>query len=306
MPRAFFFEAVAVHPGQRLDQRGLAVVDMACGADDHCWNLSASPNWATKRASSCASRQRRSSAGVVALIADDGRGQGAKRRFQGQQPPCPVFAGGGRPAPAEGRRSMGTGTGRSGCCTADRLTIGGPGPPARPGRAFGRGAMSATGGSAGAAWAGVRTGDRGRGRGAAWLPARPGWSCHAQGALERVLLDLGNQVLAPDDEPGLRAAQQLVAEKVTMSAPAARACCGVGSAAAPGRQSRSACRCPGRDEGQARSVGDVGNGSALHHLGKAHDGVVAGVHLHQQARSWGRWPPVVLRACGWWCRFRPA
>ena len=54
--RLLFLQAIGVDAGQRFDQRGLAVVDMACGADDHA--APSSSSCATNAASS--SRVRRS------------------------------------------------------------------------------------------------------------------------------------------------------------------------------------------------------------------------------------------------------
>ena len=59
--RLFFRQAVGVDAGERLDQRGLAVVDVAGGGDDHAGDIGrrSAASWAAKPASS--SRQRRSS-----------------------------------------------------------------------------------------------------------------------------------------------------------------------------------------------------------------------------------------------------
>ena len=54
----FFLQAVGVHARQRSYQRGLAVVDVAGGTDDH---MRSSLHCVTNAASSASSRQRRSS-----------------------------------------------------------------------------------------------------------------------------------------------------------------------------------------------------------------------------------------------------
>ncbi len=59
-------QAVGVDPGQRLHQRGLAVIDMAGGGEDHAAGADRSASWARKAGSS--SRQRRSSTTAPASI----------------------------------------------------------------------------------------------------------------------------------------------------------------------------------------------------------------------------------------------
>ena len=107
----------------------------------------------------------------------------------------------------------------------------------------------------------------------------------AQRALQRVFLDLRDQLLLADDQPGLRATEQLVA--------------GEGDDVGAGRQRllrrRLGWQAEGGEIGQ-RATAEVDNerqpgivGDFCHFLlvdrsSKAGDHVVAGMHLHQQRR----------------------
>src|SRR5581483_3789357 len=57
--RLLFLQAVGIDAGQRLHQRGLAVVDMACRADDHGARF---PSWPTNSPSSSSMRRSNSRA----------------------------------------------------------------------------------------------------------------------------------------------------------------------------------------------------------------------------------------------------
>ena len=131
----------------------------------------------------------------------------------------------------------------------------------------------------------------------------------AQRALHRVAVDLRDQVLAADDEAGLRAAEQLVAgEGDEVGA--------VGDRLRDGRLVREAeareidqragaeivapaARCARARCAASSRAGDL--------RGEALDAVVGGVDLEDQPGALAdRRRRSPSGACGWWCRPRPA
>ena len=135
-------------------------------------------------------------------------------------------------------------------------------------------------------------GGRDRGRGAASPRARRAGSCRgAARASAGCLLSGAIRSRAADDDPGLRAAEQLVAGegdevgavRDRLARPSARA------AGRSGRD-RPACRRRGRSTSgtpcaRARCAREV---ARRHRGGEALDRVVRGMHLHHQRRSSGR------------------
>ncbi len=112
---------------------------------------------------------------------------------------------------------------------------------------------------------------------------RKGQLVDAQGALERVLLDLLDQRLAADDQPGLRAAEQLVAaEGDDVGAVAQRFLHRRLFGQAPAREVEQAAAAQIFQQRQIVGMGDarqLGGGDAGSETLHA---VVAGMHAHQQ------------------------
>lgn len=107
---------------------------------------------------------------------------------------------------------------------------------------------------------------------------------HPQGALEGGLLDAVDECLAAEDEPGLGAAEELVAaEGDDVGAVAQGFLHGGFLGQAPAGEVHQGAAAEVFQQGQAVGVGDareVGGGDAG---GEALDAVVAGVHAHEQA-----------------------
>jgi hypothetical protein len=100
----------------------------------------------------------------------------------------------------------------------------------------------------------------------------------------RVLLDLADEVGAADQDAGLGAAEQLVAgegDEVGAVGDGFGRRGFVGQA--PAGEVGEGAAAQVFDEGQAVGVGDAGEFGLVDAGGEAFDGVVAGVHLHQQA-----------------------
>ena len=85
MPRAFSSgKPIGVHAGERFDQRGLAVVDVTCGADDHGSDVSG-----TRRMRSAATCHRPEDHRSFAhRLMDPARAGGMTRRLQTAVHPC--------------------------------------------------------------------------------------------------------------------------------------------------------------------------------------------------------------------------
>ncbi len=172
-------QAIGVDPGQRLHQRGLAVIDMASGREDHGLPWASAGSWPRKAASS--SRQRRSRrtrpASMRPMTGTGNARSAPRQRLDGSAGPTYWRVAPGRRSAAATpvmRRC------RSGCCVSTRLASAMPssacvdsgqqalrqGPRSR--RAVERAA---------AAPAAARPGDRDRRRGAAPLRVPRDGSC---------------------------------------------------------------------------------------------------------------------------------
>ena len=118
-----------------------------------------------------------------------------------------------------------------------------------------------------------------------------------QGAFEGVELDRGNEVLAPHQQPGLGAAEELVAgEGHQIGAGGEGLPGGRFVRQAPALQVGQGAGAQIDDERQTPLMGQAGQFRLRHGLSEALDGVVAGMDLHQQggarANGGGEVPPM--------------
>ena len=209
-------EPVGVDAGQRPDERGLAVVDVAGGADDqvaHAFRSSraASSTAAARGAISPSSTVRRSSSRrpscSLPITARGARRSAASSRCAGWPGPPSASADGGeglggeRAAPdLAGRRDDQRPPGRAGLGRSRRRAPAG----APPDRLDGRGDHAQRGNPRAALLAVQVQPQRG-------LQGGEGELVDAHRAVQRVLPDEFDQVLAADDQPRLRGAEELVA-----------------------------------------------------------------------------------------------
>ena len=260
MPRAFSsFRRSAVHAGQGLDQRRLAVVDVAGGADDHgsfqCRQLGDEARLVLRFQAAQVEM-----VGIVADMADDRLRQGAEGRFECEQGSARLFC--ARAKDQRGRRQPFDRQGAAADLAAARRDRD------RRQRADGGLQRRAAGVRPGRAISARRARQQAQRRQPLGQTIRVAVQAQrrferrqrrladAQGALQRVLLDLGDQVLAADDQPGLRAAEQLVAgEGDDVGAGGQRLLRRRLGRQAVARRSRSACRCRDRRRRASRRRG---------------------------------------------------
>ncbi|MNP26210.1 hypothetical protein D3C76_1190540 [compost metagenome] len=109
---------------------------------------------------------------------------------------------------------------------------------------------------------------------------------HAQGTLEWIFLDPGDQVLAADDDPGLRPPQQLVATEGDDIGTIGQSLAyrGFGGQAPAGKVEQAAAAQVFK-QWQLMLVGDTCQHGSRHLGGEALDAVIAAMHPHQQASA---------------------
>ena len=295
-------QAVRVRPRQRLDERGLAVVDVAGGAERQRRDQPASR---ARRG-----RRRRRARGLDVLVAQRAgveqqppvdHASDERRRALRAAPPAARRAGpAGRTrrspgrAPAARRRRRGP--------RSRRPRRRAPRPAARRGRARRRAARGPCA---------ARAARRARGRG-----SRCRRSVASSAASESLSMRSARasgwrrqrSTASPraDDDPGLRPAEQLVAAEAGQVAPGRRS-----SRARPARRparGRGASTPEPRSSttGTPRSRPRATSSRQRDVLGEADDAVVGRVRPQDQ-RGLGADRPLVVgrRGCGWWCRPRP-
>ena len=305
-------QAVGVDPGQRPHQRGLAVVDMAGGGEDHVaaaeqiGELGEEAGLVFEAAQVEHHRARFDTA-------DDRDRQARARRAPDASTAAPDGrAGGAAPAPALGNSDTGSAPLPIWLLVATKASLGDAGEaPARPpATAAGPAPRSRRAGApAAAAPAAARPADRDRRRAATPLRARRGGSCRGATRASAGSRQPRDQIGAADDEPRLRAAQQFVAaegDEIGARAPAPRR----RSARAAGPNASRSTSVPlprSSTNGIAVLARQRGELRRRHRGGEALDRVIAGVHLEDQpGLRPDRGGEIARDGCGWWCRPRAA